>query len=176
MAKAKSEKATATEPKQSTALAVPAVVAPVPWTQEEKDFMQGLTLLGDQFAGFWQPEPGERLLGIYRGSQDVKGNACHKIQIAFPTWVYNTTTEGVDRIQAQAGTVVLCWEHYQLQDLKRVVLGSKLVIQRGAERDIGNGKRVVEYVINAEKVRPEEDDEEAQETTGAASTADQTPF
>jgi hypothetical protein len=153
--------------KKNEIVAAP-VVAPVPWTPEELEFLKGLRLVGDQFSGFWQPEPGERLLGTYRGAQEVKGNQAHKIQVAFPTWVYSQGQDGkADRVQAAGGSVVLVWEHYQLRDLEKVEVGSRVVIQRGAERDIGNGKRVIEYTINAERLKEE---------SGAASGSDPDPF
>lgn len=149
-----------------TAIEPAAPAAVQPWSAEEQAFMTDLVPVGDNFAGFWDPNEGDRILGIYRGTREIKGSTVHMVLTHFPVWVWaDKDKAGADRLLAQPGSVVVFWDHYQLHVLERVEIGARVAVVRGAEREIENGKRVIEYQCAANKLKPEGYDTAGQSQT-----------
>jgi hypothetical protein len=166
MAKNKNDAAatTAIEPVKASEIA--------PYSAEEQAFMVGLQTAGDGFAGFWDGHEGARIMGIYRGTQEVGLNKVRRIQIAFPVNVWaDAATEGADSKVAPTGSIVAVWDKYQLGLLDEIDEGSKVVIIQGAKTETKKGNTVVNFTVLVEPNR-------VKRTDGASGQVgqDQTPF
>ena len=165
MAKKNETATTAIEPARASQIA--------PYSAEEQAFMAGLQTAGDGFAGFWDGVEGARIMGIYRGTQEVGINKVRRIQIAFPVMVWaDSEKEGVDAKVAPVGSIVAVWDKYQLAVLDEVEEGSKVVVVQGAKTETKKGNTVVNFTVLVEPNRVKRTDGESGGTVGQ----DQTPF
>ena len=163
---AKKEMTTAIEPQKPAEIAA--------YTPEELAFMGGLQTAGDGFAGFWDSHEGSRIMGIYRGTQEIGINLVRRVQIAIPVRVWaDAAKEGTDSKVAPAGSIVAVWDKYQLRVLDEVEEGAKIAILQGAKTETKKGNSVVNFTV---MVEPNRVKSHVGEGPLGTSSQDQTPF
>ena len=164
MAKKNGETSTAIEPVKAAQV--------TPYSAEELEFMQGLQTAGDGFAGFWDGHEGARIMGIYRGTQEIGINRVRRIQISVPVNVWaDAAKEGVDSKVAPVNSIVAVWDKFQLAVLDELEIGAKCCIIQGAKTETKKGNTVVNFTVMVEPGRVK-----TQERDGGSAGTSATPF
>lgn len=120
----------------------------------ELEFIQGLSVASDGFAGFWTAERGDKIFGWLEGRTEIgnveleaAGNGMvYKIRLAFPAYIYQKESRDEADL-APAGAIVAVWKQYQLALLDDVAPGTKLAICKGEKVKTKTGKFVNQYQL-----------------------------